>query len=218
MRILIAGAGRVGGDLAFSFADAGHDVSVIDLSEKALESLGSTFNGSTHVGLAYDVDVLKGAGIRDADVFIAVTDSDNANLMAVQVAKKVFSVPRTVARLDDPAREQVYRTLGVEYVAGARLVSKVIFEDIIEQEFLYHTTFAGGDVDIVDMVLGPAAGGVRVGDFEVIGKLRVAAIERKGEVAVPDEFYILQPGDRVVAAAKAGVRSKVARYLAGKGF
>ena len=106
MRIVIAGSGRVGGDLAHELADHGHDVSVVDHSKTALEELGTTFNGSVHLGLAYVVGVLKEAGIEYADAFVAVTDSDNANLMAVQLAKAVFMVPKTIARLDDPSRER----------------------------------------------------------------------------------------------------------------
>jgi trk system potassium uptake protein TrkA len=214
MRIVIAGAGRVGGDLANALADAGHDVTVLDMSAEALDKLGSTFDGTSHRGIAYDVGDLAEAGIRSADVFVAVTDSDNANLMAVEVAKKVFDVPRSVARLDDPAREEAYRALDVEYVAGAKLVSRVIYESVIDPEFRFHTTFEDGDIEIVEFVLGSAAEGSVVADLEVDGQLRVAALRRGEDVMVPDGSFALAVGDRVVASAKRGARSKVARFLA----
>lgn len=214
MRILIAGAGRVGGDLANALADDGHDVTVLDKSAKALEVLGSTFNGTSQKGIAYDVGDLEEAGIQVADVFVAVTDSDNANLMAVEVAKRVFAVPRAVARLDDPTREEAYRALDVEYVAGAKLVARVIYEGIVDPEFRFHTTFEEGNVEIVEFILGTGAEGAAVADLEIAGRLRVAALRRGEEVVIPDGLFPLAIGDRVVAAAKRGTRSKLLEYLA----
>lgn len=203
----------MGSDLAQELADNDHDVSVVDISATALENLGSTFNGSAHLGPAYDVAVLKEAGIEFADAFVAVTDSDNANLMAVQLAKEVFMVPRTIARLDDPDREPAYRQLDVAYVPGSKLISRVIYEQIIEQEFWFHVTFEDGEIEIVDMHLGPAAEGLRVEDLEITERLRVAAIRRNGQTIVPGGEFALMSGDLVVAAAQKGVINKVRRYL-----
>ncbi len=214
MRIVIAGCGRVGNDLARRLAAAGHDVSIIDTSNDALNSLGSTFNGTTHAGFAYDVDVLRAAGIEQADAFVAVTNSDNGNLMAAEVAKKVFNVPRTLARLDDPAREDAYRTLGVDYVAASRLVTNVVFESIVDQEFKYHLTFAEGDIEVVEMTIGDASPELTVGEMEVESGLRVAAVRRVGSTFIPTPETLLEPGDLVVAAIRSGVRAKVKKHLA----
>ena len=213
MRIVIAGSGRVGGDLATELADHGHDVSVVDVSPRALENLGSTFNGSTHVGLAYDVAVLKEAGIEFADAFVAVTDSDNANMMSVQLAKEVFMVPKTIARLDDPDREDAYRELDVAYIPASKLISRVVYEQIIEQEFWFHVTFEDGDTEIVDMHLGPAADDLMVEDLEIADRLRIAAVRRNGQTIIPDGGFLLRSGDLVVAAARKGVVSKIRQYL-----
>ena len=213
MRIVIAGSGRVGGDLAHELADHGHDVSVVDHSKTALEELGTTFNGSVHLGLAYDVGVLQEAGIEYADAFVAVTDSDNANLMAVQLAKEVFKVPKTIARLDDPNRERAYRELDVAYIPASKLISKVVYEQVVEQEFKFHVTFEDGETEIVDMRLGAAADNLPVSDFEIEDRLRVAAVRRDGKTFIPDGRFVLRTGDLVVAAARRGVVSKIKRYL-----
>ena len=97
--------------------------------------LGRVFDGTVHLGSAFDVAVLREAGVQEADAFLAVTDSDNVNLMAVQVAQEVFGVPKAIARLDDPAREQAYRALDVSYVPGPKLVSQVVVERIHEPDF-----------------------------------------------------------------------------------
>lgn len=214
MRVVIAGCGRVGSDLALTLSEEGHDVSVIDSRQGVFDRLGSTFNGTTHEGLGYDVKVLKAAGIEYADAFIAATDSDNANAMAVQVAERVFGVPKTIARLDDPAREEAYRALGVQFVPGAKLTSKVIHEQIVREEFNFHVTFSGGDVEIVDMTVGPGGAGRKVADLEIPDDLRVAAIYRGHRTFIPDRDFVLAEGDLVVAAARIGARRKIRRFLA----
>ncbi len=213
MLIVIAGCGRVGSDLAMSLSEAGHDVSVVAADEQRLARLGTSFNGRTEVGLAYDVRTLRRADIEFADAFIAVTPNDNANLMAVQLAKQVFGVPRTIARLDDPARADAYRALDVDYVAGAHLISRVIQEQIVEDEFSYHVTFSSGDVEIVEMGIGPQGDGVTVSEFEIAGRLRVAAVRREGRTLIPEDDFRLSEGDLVVAAAKHGASGKVGKYL-----
>ncbi len=214
MRIVIAGCGRVGSDIAITLGEEGHDASIIDKDERTFARLGGTFNGTTHTGLAYDVRVLRDAGIEFADVFVAVTSSDNANLMAVQVARSVFGVPRTLARLDDPARAEAYRALDIRYVPAAQLTSRVIHEQIVEIEFDYHVTFPGtGDVEIVDMTLGPEADGLTVADLEISNALRIAAVRRRSRTIIPDPDFELHVGDLLVAAARHGTRSRIRRYL-----
>ena len=216
MLIVIAGCGRVGSDLAMTLSDEGHDVSVIDEDPKKIDVLGASFNGRTQVGLAYDVRTLRMADIEFADAFVAVTSNDNANVMAVQVAKEVFGVPKTIARMDDPARADVYRALDVQYVLGAHLVSRMIHEQLMERDFNIHVAFGSGDIEIVEMRLGESAEGVSVRDFQVRDGLRVSAIEREGSTFIPIGDTELRAGDLVVAAAKLGVVDRIHEYLDGR--
>jgi len=213
MRIVIAGCGRVGSDLANTLSEEGHDVSVVDAEAESFDLLGGTFNGTVHVGRAYDVRVLREAGIEFADAFVAVTSGDNANAMAVQVARSVFDVKQTIARLDDPGRTEAYKALKIRYVAASLLTSRVLHEQIVEEEFDYHVTFSGGNVEIIDMVLNDTAVDLTLRDLEVRGRLRVAAVSRNGRTMIPDSDFELKPGDLVVAAAKHGVLGRVENYL-----
>ena len=215
IRIVIAGCGRVGSDLALNLAEAGHDVSVIDDRPGMFKALGSTFNGTVHFGRAIDIRLLREAGIEFADAFVAVTNSDNTNVMSTQLAKQVFGVPRTLARLDQPGRAESYRALDIEYVAGAKLTANVIFQRIVETGFTYHVTFAGGDVEIVEMTLASAADGMKVRKFEVDDQLRIAAVRRGGRTVIPSGDFELRTGDLVVAAARSGARSRVQKYIEG---
>jgi len=213
MRVVVAGCGRVGRQVALLLAQAGEDVSVVDSRPEVAEHLGKSFDGTFHVGLVYDVDVLEEAGIRDADAFLAVTNSDNANLMAVQLAKEVFEVPVAIARLDDPAREQSYRALDVSFVAGAHLVAKVMVERIREPDFEYHVTFPTGDVQILEMEVGRGAAGLSVRALEREGGIRVAAIRRGDSVLVADERLVVESGDIVVAAVRQGAEASLRGFL-----
>lgn len=204
MRVVVAGCGRVGSDIAKRFANEGHDVSVIDDRPETLEALGSSFNGTTHLGPAIDVRILREAGIEHADAFLAVTNSDNINLMSVQLAKQVFDVPRTLARLDEPDRALAYDALGIEYVPSAMLAADVFFERITTAGFDLHLTFSEGDVDIVDLRLSAAADGLTVGEFQRKDELRIAAVKRGSAVHIPDDRFVLVAGDLVVAAVGPG--------------
>ena len=212
MRVVIAGCGRVGSDLALSLSDSGHDVSVVDLSTDAFRRLGSAFNGTTHEGTAYDIRVLRDAGIEFADAFAAVTSDDNVNLMSVQVATQVFGVPKTVARLDDPRRTDAYRALRVKHVTAGKLTSRAIQEQLLDDEFQSHLSFLGSGVELVEMLMSADADGLTVGEFEIKGKLRVAAVRRGMEVMVATRKMILEEDDVVIAAGVDGIRRKVSRF------
>jgi|FLYL01.1.fsa_nt_gi trk system potassium uptake protein TrkA len=213
MYVVIAGCGRVGATLAGWLADDGHDVTVIDRDQAALDRLGKAFNGATLRGEAFDVDVLREAGVDKADVFCAVTDSDNANLMAVEVATRVFSTRRAIARLYDPAREPAYRALGIRHVTGTRLLANVFYEQVLDEEFQYHVAFTDGDVEIVEFHLGEQAKGMTVGAFEIRNKLRVAAVRRGDHTYIPGRRFQLEPDDLVVAAARTGVKTRISHLL-----
>ncbi|MFP3914232.1 MAG: potassium channel family protein [Actinomycetota bacterium] len=213
MYVVIAGAGRVGGRLAAELSEEGHDVVVIDHSSQALDELGKAFNGLALEGEAYDVDVLNEARLKHAEFFCAVTDDDNINLMAAEVAKAVFGVRRVLARLQDPAREDSYRALGIPYISTTKLISSVILEKITSEEFDLHITFDSGEVEVVEFTVGPRAEGMSVGDLEVEGALRVAAVRRGRNTAIPGPDYRLAAGDLLVAAAHHGFRSRVEPLL-----
>jgi trk system potassium uptake protein TrkA len=118
MRVVILGCGRVGAYLAKSLAEAGHQIAVIDENSLAFVRLGPDFTGKMVVGTGVDEDVLRRAGTEHADAFVAVTNGDNTNMMAAQVAREVFGVQRVICRVYDPLRGELYRTLGLETICS----------------------------------------------------------------------------------------------------
>lgn len=119
MKVLIVGCGRVGSRLAHELDREGHEVTVVDRDPGAFNKFASRgvfdsdFGGNFVVGDGTETELLRRAGIEDADCFIAVTEGDNRNIMAAQIAQNVFQVPKVVCRIYDPIRNEVYRKLGL---------------------------------------------------------------------------------------------------------
>jgi len=126
LRVLIMGCGRVGSTLAVGLDRDGHEVTVLDLNASQFRRLPAEFKGVSVVGNGIDQDTLRRAGIESADAFAAVTQGDNRNLMAAQIAKHIFSVPRVVCRIYDPIREELYRGLGLETVSPTLVISDLL--------------------------------------------------------------------------------------------
>jgi trk system potassium uptake protein TrkA len=130
MKIVILGCGRVGAMLASKMYKAGHTVSVIDQSSDAFQRLDPQFGGQTFVGNGVDEDVLIRAGIKDADAFAAVTNGDNRNIMASEIAKEIFKVKRVVCRIYDPIRQSTYSDLGLEGLCPTATGAQMLFDAI----------------------------------------------------------------------------------------
>ena len=130
MKIVIVGCGRVGSTLARRFVEAGHTVSVVDKDRSAFDRLGEGFPGRTIQGLGFDEEVLKRAGIDDADALLAFTGGDNSNLMSAQIAREKYQIENACARVKDPLRAEVYRDMGLK-VFCTTLFNVNLLEDAI---------------------------------------------------------------------------------------
>jgi len=113
VKVVIVGCGRVGSFLAGLLDGGGHDVTIIDLDRAAFMHLPASFKGTTLMGNGTDLDLLRQADIPKADAFVALTQGDNRNLMAAQVAKQIFNVKQVIAKVNDPIRADLYRQRGI---------------------------------------------------------------------------------------------------------
>ncbi len=134
MKVVVMGCGRVGARIASILDHNGHGVTVIDVDSRAFRRLPADFRGDTIIGTGIDEDVLRSAGIEEASAFIAVTNGDNRNIMAAQVARIVFEVPEVVCRIYDPVREDTYRRLGLTTVCPTTTVSAIILDQVIRAD------------------------------------------------------------------------------------
>src|SRR4030042_581953 len=114
MKVVIMGCGRVGAQLAALLDSEGHQVTILDIDSRSFNKLAPTFKGNALLGDGIDEDSLKKAGIEEADTFMALSQGDSHNIMAAQIAKHIFNVPRVICRIYDPLRSELYQTLGLE--------------------------------------------------------------------------------------------------------
>jgi trk system potassium uptake protein TrkA len=113
MKIVIVGCGRVGSTLAENLDADGHEVIIFDIKTQAFDRLPETFKGCVIRGDGTDEEVLRRAGAEGADIFLSLTEGDNRNIMAAQMATESFSIPQGVAHVNDPGRAAAYAELGV---------------------------------------------------------------------------------------------------------
>ena len=132
MKVIIVGCGRVGARLARQLDAEGHSVAVVDQQVSAFERLGRDFRGAMVVGNCVDEAVLRRAGIEGADCFVSVTNGDNRNLMAAQIAQRIFKIKRVITRLYDPIRESVFREMGLETFCPTTLGADLIREYFLD--------------------------------------------------------------------------------------
>jgi trk system potassium uptake protein TrkA len=130
MNVVIVGCGRVGAMLAATLDAAGHRVAILDTSTVAFDRLPDDFKGSAIRGNGTDEEVLRRAGTQDADLFLALTEGDNRNVMSAQLAAEVFDARRVVAKVNDPLRAEAYAELGIATICRTTLMTNAVLEFI----------------------------------------------------------------------------------------
>ena len=113
MNVVIVGCGRTGAFLAELLDQSGDTVSIVDVERSAFKRLPANFKGTPVLGDGTDMDILRQAGVESANAVLALTQGDNRNLMAAQIAKKVFGVDQVFAKVNDPIRAATYRGQGL---------------------------------------------------------------------------------------------------------
>ena len=126
MNIVIIGCGRVGAFLAGLLDEDGHAVNVVDVERSSFDHLPQSFKGNTLLGSGTDLDTLRQAGVENAEALFALTQGDNRNLMAAQIAKEIFGVRRVIAKVNDPIRARLYRTQGLTTISRTTILGTLL--------------------------------------------------------------------------------------------
>lgn len=142
MNVIIIGCGRVGALTAERLDRLGHRVCVIDSNQRAFDRLPGSFKGHTVRGSGSDEDILREAGGESADLLIALTEGDNRNVLAAQLGKHSFGIPRVIAKINDPLRAEAYRRLGLETTCRT-----LIMADALEVAALQGAEATNGSVE-----------------------------------------------------------------------
>ena len=201
MHIIIAGCGRVGSELARLLSNEGHDVIIIDKNKSSFDRLRGGFNGVTLVGSGFDVELLKEARIEKADAFCAVTNGDNTNLISAQVAKKIFNVPKVIARVYDPQRAHIYTALGMDVISGTILFAAMIRDKIIESRFSSYL-IETKELGVIEIEVKNDLKGKMIKDVNIPREFMVVAMRRLNDVIIPEPNTIVKEKDVLMAVVK----------------
>jgi len=212
MHVIIVGCGRVGSQLARILQEENHNVVVIDKEAKAFERLGKSFNGIPLIGNGYDLEVLKEAGIEKADAVAVVTNGDNTNIVTAEVAKKIFNVPKVIARVYDPQRAEIYRSLGLDIISGTNLVAAIIRDKLIESKF---STFLleTGKLGILEVRINEDLVGKTVEKLNIPGEFLTITVIRNDQVIIPEGKLLLQKDDLVMGVTRVESLKKIKKKL-----
>jgi trk system potassium uptake protein TrkA len=212
MRIIVIGCGRMGSGLARTMSLRGHAVTVVDRDPVAFERLGPAFKGQTVVGIGFDREVLLKAGIDRADALAALTESDEANVVAARLASQVFHIPRVVARLYDPRKADIYKRLGLRTIAPVAWgITRAA--DLLSRSQLEPVANLGGDVEIVEVEVPPLLVGRTVNELVVPGEIHVVAVSRGGRTLLPTLGTLFRDGDMVYVAVLSTSADRLSELL-----
>jgi len=211
MYIIIVGCGRIGSYLANLLQDD-HNVVVIDKEADNLERVGDNFNGFSITGDALDLDVLKEAGIEKADAVAVTTSNDNTNIVIAQIAKKVFNVPKVVARVSDIGKAEIYRNLGVDPVNSTSIFATLLREKVLERNFTTYI-FESSKVSMLEIKDTGIYSGKRVKDLNIPGEFQVITVVRGQEPVIPEEDMVFTAGDIIVGVVKLSALKKIKKIL-----
>ncbi len=197
MRLIIIGCGRMGSGLAQALSDRGHMVSIVDTDVAAFERLGPAFKGAKIVGVGFDRDVLRQAGIERADGLAAVTASDDANVVAARLARQVYQVPRVVARVYDPRKAEIYRQLGLPTVSTTTWGILRMTEVLSYSHLDVIASLGSGEVDVVETEVPPLLVGRSSEALQIPGEVHIVALSRGGKTFLPTPDLVFEAGDVV---------------------
>jgi len=204
MFVIIAGGGRTGVYLAKTLLRQDHEVRVIELRASVLSNLHRELPTEVIVeGNPLDVSVLQHAGFSNAQVFIAVTTSDEDNLVLCYAARTHFKIGRTIARVNNPRNAWLFNeTFGVDVTVNqAEIISSLIEEEMSMGDMMTLLKLRKGNYALVEEKIpeGAVAIGKAIKDLNLPDQCVLAAIFRKGDVVVPHGYTVFEQGDEVLA-------------------
>ena len=181
---------------------------IIDRNPVSFERLGGVFNGLTVVGNGFDLSLLKQAGVEKADVFCSLTNGDNTNLVSAQVAKRIFNVPKVIARVYDPQRARIYSALGLDIISGTILFAAMLRDKVIESRFSSYL-IESKDLGVIEVAVKSNLVGKTTQDVNIPGEFLVVAIRRMDGVMMPQAQTVLKAKDILMAVVKVASLAKI---------
>jgi trk system potassium uptake protein TrkA len=219
MYIIIIGGGSVGYHLCKALLKEGHEVLVLDKDATKCDNFEDDLGSVCVRGDGCEVATLAEAGASRAEVFISATDEDEDNLVACQIAKHKFGVPRTIARVNDPKNEEIFRKLGVDCpISVTNLILEHIEEQIPTHPLIHLLTMGEEKMEVVEVKIldGSKSAGKSVKELSLPLDSILALLIRNGQKPqVPTADTMLEVNDRIIALTTTDSEEKLKEELAG---
>ena len=204
MYVVINGGGKVASYLARQLLERGHGVALIEKRDDVAHKLAAELPGDPLIihGDGCDSMYQEDAGVSRADVFVAATGDDDDNLVACQLAKVAFGVPRTVARVNNPKNESIFHALGIEAISSTTIISRLIEEEATIGDIRTLMALRKGDMAIVEIELPVdrcVVCGKKVADLNLPVDCILIALIRGDDVIPVHGDTEMEPGDTVIA-------------------
>lgn len=208
MYIVIAGGGKIGEYLATVLLKSGNEVAIIERNASIADRLSMLLQGRYLVirGDGCDSKFQEDAGIRKADVFVATTGQDDNNLVSCEIAQRVFSVPRCVARVNAPKNQRIFRALGIESVSSTELIANLIEEETLMGSVSTVSSLTHGNVLLAEVAVPRPrsyeySDGIPVAAIDMPENSIIAAVASADDVQVVNEDTVMYPGDKAIVVA-----------------
>jgi len=210
MYVVIMGGGRVGLHLAHSLVTTGHDVTLIESDENLCATAAGEIDALIICGNGTDIKTLEESNIEDADVFVAATGNDEANLLS-SILVKEYKIPKLIARVSNPDHEDAFHKVGIDVVVSPELTAASYLEKLITRPKIADLIVVGrGDAELLDIsIQNPKAIGKRVGDLSPTNDYIIAAIHHNGQITIPNDDAVLAKNEKISVLVKTGAVKKV---------
>ncbi len=203
MNVLVIGCGKLGSRLANSLFHHGHTVSIVDIKPESFQQLDDDFDGLTVIGMPMDMNVLRNAGVENCDAVAVVTSDDNLNITVSQIVREFFYVDNVVARITDPAREDVFHHFGLKTICQTNLASSAIFSAITQEIPERQLHFGDRTIGVNAREIDPILVGRNLNAIPVKADQTIMGILREdGSIFLFDgrQEIILNPKDKILYA------------------
>jgi len=219
MYIIVIGGGKVGYYLTKTLLAENHEVLLLEKNSARADSLAEELGEVVSRGDGCEVRTLREIGMSRANVVVAVTGDDEDNLIACQLAKREFNVPRTLARVNNPRNEEIFGLLGVDgTVSSTRIIYSLIEQEVETGEVIPLTSLMRGEIEIVeaDLTAHSPVVSKALKDIHLPGDSVVAAIIRDKHIVLPSGTTTLEQGDCVIVLTRPEDEATLRALLAGK--
>jgi len=220
MYVIVAGAGKVGWNLARELVDKGHEVTLLEVDRRRYLVVEEELEHAVQYGDATELWVLERAGIQRADLVIAVTGDDEDNMLVCQVAKEKYLCDRVIARVNNPRNLQHFKLLGIQPVVSATdLILRLIEHEVPRYGLVHLLALEEERLEIIELEVSPEApaDGRRVADVHLPEGSLIISVLRDGKGFVPTGETVIEAGDEILLVLDPGLEEAITPFFSPNG-